>query len=80
MIEYDDGEREMVDMAHETFRAYRDDEDDDDDGNHDDNNVSRRGKKRQKKITIDVDPTMNDYSLLSPENKGTYGGIVTDDQ
>ena len=77
MIEYDDGEREMVDMAHETFRAYRDDDDDNDD---DDNNVSRRGKKRQKKITIDVDPTMNDYSLLSPENKGTYGGIVTDDQ
>ena len=70
VIEYDDGEREMVDMAHETFRAYRDDDEDDDDEDdiHDDNNVSRRGKKRQKKITIDVDPTMNDYSLLTPGN------------
>ena len=70
VIEYDDGEQEMVDMTIETFRPYRDDEDDDNDN--DIVGVNGRGRKtRQKKmiqVMEKVDPTINDYTLLTPGN------------
>ena len=77
IIEYDDGEREMVDMTIETFRPYRGSDDEDEDDNDDDDNVGangRGGRKKGRKKMIQVvaekeDPTMiNDYAVLSPGN------------
>jgi hypothetical protein len=47
VIEYDDGEREMVDMTIETFRPYNnsDDDDDDDDEDDEDDNVGANGRR-----------------------------------
>ena len=70
VLEYDDGEQEMVDMTIETFRPYRDDEDDDNDN--DNVGVNGRGRKTRQKKMIQVmekeDPTINDYTLLTPGN------------
>ena len=59
VIEYDDGEREMVDMTIETFRPYYN-SDDDEDEDDDNDNVGANGRGRK--------TTINDYTLLTPGN------------